>query len=98
MLSTRFLKLLISKPQVTTLAAIQFVMMQAMTSLMLSRALSRPGMAPQSAPARMPPRKAMIQTMPAGTTSLGMPRASIKLAMVPIRYWPGAPMLKRPVL
>ena len=55
-------------------------------------------MAPQTAPAAMPPRKAMTQTSPAGTTSVGMPRASIRLAMVPMRYWPGAPMLKRPVL
>ena len=55
-------------------------------------------MQPQIAPAAAPPRKARIQMMTGGTTSLGMPRAIIRLAMVPMRYWPGAPMLKRPVL
>ena len=55
-------------------------------------------MAPQTAPAAMPPRKAIIQIIAGGTVSLGMPSASMRLAMVPMRYWPGAPMLKRPVL
>lgn len=97
-LSTTFLNLLTSKAQVTRLAAIQLVIMLARTSLMFRYALARPGMAPQTAPAAMPPRKAMTQISAGGTTSLGMPSASIRLAIVPIRYWPGAPMLKRPVL
>ena len=49
------------KRQVTRLAAIQLVMMQASTSLMLSSDLSMPGMAPHSAPASMPPKKARNQ-------------------------------------
>ena len=40
----------------TWFAAIQFVIMQASTSLILSSAFTIPGMQPQSAPASMPPK------------------------------------------
>ena len=50
------------------------------------------------APANMPPKKASIQMAQAGRAPLGMLRAIIRVAMVPIRYWPGAPILNRPVL
>ena len=93
-----FLKLLISKSHVTRFAATQFVIMQARTSFILRKALSRPGIAPQSAPASMPPRKAMSQTRNAPIVSVGRLRASIRETIVPMRYWPGAPMLNRPVL
>ena len=96
--STTFLKLLTSKHQVTKFAAIQLVMMLASTSLILRYALTRPGMQPHRAPAAMPPRKAIIQMMVGGTVSLGIDSAIIRLAIVPMRYWPGAPILKRPVL
>ena len=103
-----FLKLDTSKTQVTTLAAIQLVMMQASTSLMLRKALSRPGITPQSAPAAMPPSSARIQItiggMALGFTpgmaicEEGMPSAMNSVAAVPARYCPAAPMLNRPVL
>ena len=84
--SVTFLKLDISKAQVTMLAASQLVIMQARTSLMLRKAFRIPGMAPHRAPARMPPTNARTQMSPAGMVLLGMPRAIIKEAMVPIRY------------
>ena len=93
-----FFRLLISKSQVTRLAAIQLVMMQAMTSLILRVAFSRPGIAPHRAPASTPPRKAMNQMSQAGTLLLGMESARNREAVVPARYWPGAPILNRPVL
>ena len=103
-----FLKLDTSKTQVTTLAAIQLVMMQASTSLMLRKALSRPGITPQSAPAAMPPSSARNHTTIGGmelgfTPGMaicveGMPSAMNSVAAVPARYCPGAPMLNRPVL
>ena len=93
-----FLRLLISKSHVTTFAAIQLVIMQAMTSLMFSSALSMPGIAPQSAPAAMPPRNASSQMITGETCSDGMLSAMKSVAHVPARYCPGAPMLKRPVL
>ena len=96
--SVTFLKLDISKAQVTILAASQLVMMQARTSLIFRKAFSAPGTAPHRAPARMPPTKARTQMSPVGMALLGMPRAIIRDAMVPIRYCPGAPMLKSPVL
>ena len=92
-----FLKLEISNIQVTRFAAIQFVMIHARTSLMFSSALNIPGTAPQIAPASMPPRRARNHTIQAGTTLVGMLRAIISDAMVPIRYCPGAPILKSPV-
>ena len=73
-------------------------MMQASTSLMLRKAFTSPGIQPHRAPASMPPRKAMSHTRGAGTVSVGMVSARIRVAAVPIRYWPGAPMLNRPVL
>ncbi len=73
-------------------------MMQASTSLMLSRALKRPGIAPQIAPASVPPRKASSQMSVVDIVSDGRPRAMESDTSVPMRYWPGAPMLKRPVL
>ena len=81
-----FLKLLASKAQVTRLAASQLVMMQARTSLMPSSAFSAPGMAPHSAPAAQPPKKASSQTSQTGTEVVGMDRAIIRDAIVPIRY------------
>ena len=87
-----------SNIQVTRLAAIQLVMMHASTSLMFSRAFTRPGIAPHRAPDRHPARKASTQITPTGTALEGMDRATIRVTMVEIRYWPGAPMLKRPVL
>ena len=85
------MKLLISKSHVTRFAAIQFVMMQASTSLMLSRALKRPGIAPQIAPASVPPRKASSQMSVVDIVSDGRPRAMESETSVPMRYWPGAP-------
>ena len=96
--SSRLRQTLPSKIQVTRLAAIQFVMMQASTSLMFSRAFTSPGMAPHSAPARMPARKASSHTTGEGTAEVGMLRATMRVAAVPMRYCPGAPMLNRPVL
>ena len=64
--SITFFRLDTSKTHVARLAAIQLVMMQAITSLMFSRDLSRPGIAPQSAPASSPPRKASVQTNQVG--------------------------------
>ena len=93
-----FLNTLPSKAQVTTLAAIQLVMMQASTSLMFSRAFIVPGIAPQSAPASTPARKARIHTRKTPIFSVGRLRATMSEAIVPIRYCPGAPMLNRPVL
>ena len=87
-----------SKIHVTRLAAIQLVMMQASTSLMLSKDLSMPGMAPHSAPASMPPKKARNQMISGGTTEEGMLSAMNSVAAVPARYCPGAPMLNSPVL
>ena len=80
------------------MAAIQLVMMQANTSLIFSSAFSNPGIAPHRAPASIPPRKASSQMMPTGTDSEGMPSATDSETSVPIRYWPGAPMLNSPVL
>ena len=40
----------------------------------------------------------MNQMSQAGTLLLGMESARNREAVVPARYWPGAPMLKRPVL
>ena len=73
-------------------------MIQASTSLMFRNAFTRPGRQPQRAPARIPPTKASAQISQAGTVSEGIPRAIIRVAAVPIRYCPGAPMLKSPVL
>ena len=86
-------QMLSSKIQVTRLAAIQLVMMQASTSLMFSRAFTSPGMAPHTAPARIPARKDSGHT-----EVVGMLSATTSVAMVPMRYCPGAPMLNRPVL
>ena len=73
-------------------------MMQASTSLMLRYALTRPGMAPHSVPANIPLKKAKIQIKTVGTDSEGMFSATYSVAAVLMRYCPGAPMLKRPVL
>ena len=80
------------------MAAIQLVMMQASTSLIFSSALTKPGIAPQAAPARIPLRNASSHTNGAGTTAVGMLNATISVAAVLIKYCPGAPILKRPVL
>ena len=80
------------------MAANQLVMMQAKTSLIFKKAFSSPGIAPQMAPAAQPPRNATSQINAGGTDSEGMPSASIKVTMVPMRYCPGAPMLNSPVL
>ena len=55
-------------------------------------------MQPHMAPATIPPRKASIQTIQAGIVSVGIVSAIYSVAVVPIRYCPGAPMLNRPVL
>ena len=98
MFSTRFLKLLMSNIHVTRFAASQLVMMLASTSLMFKNALSAPGIAPQTAPAATPPRNARIQISHGATLLDGMPSAMHSDTSVPMRYWPGAPMLNRPVL
>ena len=87
-----------SNIHVTRFAASQLVMMLASTSLMFKNALSAPGIAPQSAPAAMPPRNARIQISHGATLLDGMPSAMHSDTSVPMRYWPGAPMLNRPVL
>ena len=87
-----------SKSMVTRLAAIQLVIMEVMTSLTLRWALKSPGMHPHSAPARMAAQKASSHTRGAGTTLVSMPSATMREAAVPMRYCPGAPMLKSPVL
>ncbi len=80
------------------MAAIQLVMMEVMTSLTLRYALKAPGMHPHSAPAAMAARKASSHTRKAGMTVVSRLSATMIAMAVPIRYWPGAPMLKRPVL
>ena len=87
-----------SNSHVTTLAAIQLVIMHAITSFILKKALSRPGIMPHSAPAAMPPKNASVHISQPGTLCVGMPSAMNSVAAVPARYCPGAPMLNRPVL
>ena len=86
MFSTTFLKLLIENIHVTKFAAIQLVMIQAMTSLMLRNALSAPGIAPQSAPASSAAQNASSQMSPFGILPAGTPSATAREASVPIRY------------
>ena len=86
MLSTRFFRFEASNIQVTRFAAIQFVMMQAMTSLMFNSAFSVPGIMPQSAPAAMPPKNASSQMIQTGILSGEIESAINSVAAVPIRY------------
>ena len=81
-----FFRLLISNSHVTTFAAIQLVMMQAMTSLMFRHAFKIPGIIPHSAPAAMPPRNANTQMIQRGTDDVGMLSAMNSVAAVPARY------------
>ena len=80
------------------MAAIQLVMIEVITSFTLRYALKRPGMQPHRAPAATAAKKASTHTINAGTTEVSMDNATTIEAAVPMRYCPGAPMLKRPVL
>ena len=84
--------------QLTTLAAIQFVIIQTITSLTLRYALKKPGIAPQSAPANVPQINASNQITGDGTAADGIDNETINVTIAPIKYCPGAPILNRPVL
>ena len=83
---------------VTTLAAIQFIIIQVITSFTLRNALKSPGTAPHNAPASIPPKKAISQTIIGATTVVGIESAKIKVTAVLTKYCPGAPILNNPVL
>ena len=87
-----------SNHHVTRFAAIQFVMMHVITSLILRKALKSPGIAPQRAPSTIPVRNAHTQARPAGHPLVPIQIATEMLPIVPIRYCPAAPILKSPVL
>ena len=61
-------------------------------------ALKIPGITPHNAPKNIPERKARSHIKTGGTSSDGILRAVISVAAVPIRYCPGAPILKSPDL
>ena len=84
--------------QLTTLAAIQFVIIQTITSLTLRYALKKPGIAPQSAPANVPQINASNQITGDGTVADGIDKETINVTIAPIKYCPGAPILNKPVL
>ena len=79
-------------------AAIQFVIMQTMTSFTPRRLLKSPGIIPHIIPPAIPTSSAKSHTSIGGMTLVGIDRATIRLPIAPIRYCPGAPMLKSPVL
>ena len=71
-------------------------MIDEMTSLTLSIALKNPGTSPQTPPASMPIRSPAIQWRPPGKNVQVQPTHTDTAP--PTMSWPGAPMLKRPVL
>ena len=90
--------LLFLNTQLTIFAAIQLVMMQTMTSLTLRNALNILGISPHIIPQRVPTTRARTQTKKAVCGVVGTESATMIEPIAPIRYCPGAPMLKRPVL
>ena len=83
--------------QLTMFAAIQFDIMQTITSLTPKKALKSPGSAPHNIPPAIPARSARSHTQNADVSVVGIARATSREHIAPMRYCPGAPMLKSPV-
>ena len=90
--------LFLSNTQLTMFAAIQLVIIHTITSLTLRKALKSPGISPQIIPQSMPTISASSHIQKAVSGVVGTDKATITDPIAPIRYCPGAPMLKRPVL
>ena len=72
--------------QLTILAAIQFVIIQTITSLTLRKALKKPGIRPQIIPQSIPTIKESSHTQNAVSGVVGIESAVIIEPIVPIKY------------
>src|SRR5699024_8478572 len=82
---------ILAKTRLTRYMPIQLNMMEVMTSLTLNSALNRPGKTPQTAPPAMDASRQTYQ-------GIWNWMANSRAKKTPRVYWPGAPMLNRPVL